>query len=290
MRTILGGIANSVCMTIQSGLISREFSVQKILKLNELTFLKESVKKRRRWGRGSGSGRGKQSGFGHQKSRSTPRAFEGGQTPLYKRLPKIGFFNSSQKSFQILNLSKIQEFITMGRLIPSPDKMITMRDLLYSGIVSQVNDGIKILADGKSKFTSKIHLEVSAASSEAIKAIEASGGTVTCSYFNPLALRALIKPTKFLILPQRARPTPTLMEYYLNREKAGYLSPEIQIRNLKLFGSINSEKALREEHQRFMKMYRASKEAAICDNDGEVKGDKDEGDDDSNTSQKKQLI
>ena len=48
---------------------------------------------RKRWGRGTGSGRGKMSGYGHQKSRSTPPAFEGGQTPLYKRLPKIGFHN-----------------------------------------------------------------------------------------------------------------------------------------------------------------------------------------------------
>lgn len=48
---------------------------------------------RRRWGRGTGSGRGKLCGWGHQKSRSTPRGFEGGQTPLYKRLPKIGFHN-----------------------------------------------------------------------------------------------------------------------------------------------------------------------------------------------------
>ena len=51
------------------------------------------LKKRRRWGRGVGSGRGKTCGFGHQKSRSTPRGFEGGQTPLYRRLPKIGFYN-----------------------------------------------------------------------------------------------------------------------------------------------------------------------------------------------------
>jgi hypothetical protein len=124
-----------------------------------------------------------------------------------------------------------------------------------------------IKQQGKSGFTSKIHLEVSAASSEAIKAVEASGGTVTCSYFNQLALRALIKPTKFLLLPQRARPTPTLMGYYLDREKAGYLSPEIQIRNLKLFGCINSEKALREEHNRFMKMYRATKAANTASSD-----------------------
>jgi hypothetical protein len=95
-------------------------------------------------------------------------------------------------------------------------------------------------------------LEVSAASVEAIRAVEANGGTVTCSYFNALALRALKHPDKFLILPHRARPTPTQMGYYLDHNKAGYLSPEIQVRNLKLFGAVTSEKELRAEHEVMM--------------------------------------
>jgi len=56
---------------------------------------------RKRWGRGIGSGKGKTCGWGHQKSRSTPRAFEGGQTPLYKRLPKIGFHNHTARDMQV---------------------------------------------------------------------------------------------------------------------------------------------------------------------------------------------
>ena len=98
-----------------------------------------------------------------------------------------------------------------------------------------------------------MHLEVSQASEEAIKAVENAGGTVTCTHFNTLALRALIKPYKFVTLPRRARPPPKLMGYYLDRTKCGYLSPEIQIRNLKLFGCLTSEKTLRAEHDDFMK-------------------------------------
>jgi hypothetical protein len=101
-----------------------------------------------------------------------------------------------------------------------------------------------------------IHLEVSAASAEAIKAVEAAGGTVTCVHFNKLALRALIKPYKFEILPRRARPPPGVVDYYLDRTKAGYLSPEIQTRNLKLFGTVTSEDALKAEHDRFMEAKR----------------------------------
>jgi large subunit ribosomal protein L15 len=68
-------------------------SSQRLLTPNTISNLSDATKLRRRWGRGTGSGRGKLCGFGHQKSRSTPRAFEGGQTPLFKSLPKIGFYN-----------------------------------------------------------------------------------------------------------------------------------------------------------------------------------------------------
>jgi hypothetical protein len=97
-----------------------------------------------------------------------------------------------------------------------------------------------------------IHLEVSRASSEAIKTVEAVGGTVTCVHFNELALRALLKPYKFDILPNRARPNPKSIQYYLNKDKSGYLSPEIQSRNLMLFGAVTSEAMLRDEHDSFM--------------------------------------
>lgn len=92
-------------------------------------------------------------------------------------------------------------------------------------------------------------MEVSFASEEAIKAVEKAGGTVTCVHFNRLALRALIKPLKFDLLPKRARPSPKIMDYYLDRTKCGYLSPEIQTRNLAMFGFVTTEDQMREEHQ-----------------------------------------
>jgi len=86
--------------------------------------------------------------------------------------------------------------------------------------------------------------------------VEAAGGTVTTVHFNRLALRALTKPLKFELFPRRARPQPTAMPYYLDKNKAGYLSPEVQIRNMKLFGAVTSERAVREEHERFMDLRR----------------------------------
>lgn len=215
-------------------------------------FLAGKFKKKKRVGRGVGSGLGKTSGHGHQFSRSTPRGFEGGQKPLHKLLPKFGFTNHNKREYVTVNLDKLQHFITLGRIVPKQNNFVTIRDLLVSGIITNVSDGIKILANGKEEFKTPIHLEVSMASEEAIKTVEAAGGTITCSYFNPLALRAVTKPYKFFILPRRARPPPKLMPYYLDKSKCGYLSPEIQTRNLKLFGTVTSEELYRAEHTKWM--------------------------------------
>lgn len=258
MLTITTKILNRLAVSSSLGLSSRQgvllvapFSSEsgRLLKLNELSHIEGSVKKRRRWGRGIGSGRGKMSGHGHQKSRSTPRGFEGGQTPMYKRLPKIGFYNPNEKDFATVNLDTIQRFIDQGRLQTKPNSFVTIRDLVLAGIVSDAKDGVKVLARGKEELKSPVHLEVSRASAEAIKAIESAGGTVTCTHFNTLALRALIKPYKFNMLPLRARPSPKDMQYYLEKNNCGYLSPEVQQRNLKLFGYVTSETPYREEHQ-----------------------------------------
>jgi large subunit ribosomal protein L15 len=103
---------------------------------------------------------------------------------MYKRFRKLGFHNPNKKDFQTVSLEKIQEYIDMGRLTPKPNTLLTMRDLVYSGIVNRAKEGIKVLATGKEKLTSPIHLEVTSASLEAIKAVEAAGGTVTAVHFN----------------------------------------------------------------------------------------------------------
>ncbi len=113
-----------------------------------------------------------------------------------------------------------------------------------------------VVFQGKNNMRTPIHLEVCKASESAIAAVEAAGGTVTTVHFNRLALRALTKPLKFELFPRRARPQPTAMPYYLDKNKAGYLSPEVQIRNMKLFGAVTSERAVREEHERFMDLRR----------------------------------
>jgi large subunit ribosomal protein L15 len=112
------------------------------------------------------------------------------------------------------------------------------------------------LSQSKQTFNTPLHLEVSMSSASAIKMVEDAGGTVTCVHFNALALRALMKPYKFELLPRRARPPPKIMNYYLDVTKAGYLSPEIQIRNLKLFGHTTSEEKLIEAHDNYMKAKR----------------------------------
>jgi len=231
---------------------ARAFSSQRLLVLNDLQHIPGSFRRRRRVGRGPGSGRGKLCGYGHQKSRSTPRAFEGGQTPLYKRLPKIGFHNPNKRDIRIVTLQKIQEFMDTGRLTAKANAMLTLKDLMTCGLISNCGEGVKIVATGMETFRSPIHLEVTSASQQAIEVIEKNGGTVTCVHFNRLALRALLQPHKFDILPWRARPPPKIMQFYLDKDKAGYMSPEIQIRNLKIFGSITSEHRLREEHAAFM--------------------------------------
>lgn len=161
-----------------------------------------------------------------------------------------------------------------GRLVVKPNALVTVRDLMECGIISNAREGVKILAhvrncverkvllylpvcliyiQGKERFDKPIHLEVSSASSSAIGAVEAAGGTITCAHFNRLALRALLKPYKFDMLPRRARPQPKQMAYYMDHTKCGYLSPEVQVRNLELFGHVTSEAAMRKEHGMFMK-------------------------------------
>lgn len=240
------------------GLRSRsdQIHANRILSLDRLTVIPGSRKKRKRVGRGVGSGRGKTSTYGHQFSASTPRQFEGGQTAFWKRMPKSGFKNPNARDLAYLNVGKLQQFIEQGRLVvpgsPEQPAQITMRDLRLAGLVSSVKEGIKLLANDKDTLKTPLHLEVSMASASAIQAVEAAGGTVTCAHFNPLALRALLKPYKFTLLPLRARPNPKIIGYYLDHEKRGYLSPEVQIRNLKLFGAVTSEERMRAEHERYM--------------------------------------
>jgi large subunit ribosomal protein L15 len=133
-------------------------------------------KNRKRVGRGEGSGHGEQSGRGHngQKSRSGFKRrpwFEGGQMPLQRRIPKFGFKNPNRKVSRPLNVQTIAEFVEAGKL----GTTITIADLVAAGLAHK-NDTIKLL--GRGEISSKVEVEVHAASQSAVELIEKAGGKV----------------------------------------------------------------------------------------------------------------
>ena len=149
------------------------------MRLNQLSNNPAARKNPRRLGRGIGSGRGKTSGRGHKgaKSRSGTaiKGFEGGQMPIYRRLPKRGFTNIFRKQFQVVNLGGLQRAIDAGKL--DAGKPVAMAELLASGLVRRPKDGVRLLAKGALK--AKLNIEVAGASKAAVAAVEKAGGTVT---------------------------------------------------------------------------------------------------------------
>uniref|UniRef100_A0A0E0ATT9 Uncharacterized protein n=1 Tax=Oryza glumipatula TaxID=40148 RepID=A0A0E0ATT9_9ORYZ len=159
-------------------------TVGSLLRLNDLRDNPGARKQKTRKGRGIGSGKGKTAGRGHkgQKARGTARfGFEGGQTPLRRRLPRRGFKNRFSLTFQPCGLGKIAKLINAGKIDSS--ELITMKTL-----------------------------KVSRTTARAKAAVEAAGGTVRLVYYNNLGFRALLKPEWFAkkgrLLPKAARPPP----------------------------------------------------------------------------------
>ena len=149
------------------------------MKLHELRDNPGATKKKVRVGRGPGSGVGKTAGRGikGQTSRSGVAigGYEGGQMPLYMRLPKRGFNKPNRKEYEVVNLGLIQKFIDMGRIDAS--QPITEDVLVQSGVLRRSRDGIRVLAKGE--ITSAVTLQVTGASAGAVAAVEAAGGTLT---------------------------------------------------------------------------------------------------------------
>ena len=149
------------------------------MKLHELSDNEGATKKRKRVGRGPGSGTGKMGGRGikGQKSRSgvAINGYEGGQMPLYQRLPKRGFNKPNRKAFSVVNLGLIQKFIDEGKIDIKAD--ITEDALIASGLVRRKKDGIRVLAKGE--FTSKATITVTGASQGAVDAVAKAGGSLT---------------------------------------------------------------------------------------------------------------
>ncbi len=149
------------------------------MKLNELRDNPGALRRKKRVGRGPGSGKGKTAGRGikGQKSRSgvAIKGFEGGQMPIYQRLPKRGFTSPNRKSYAVVNLGAIQKFVDAGKIDPA--QPVTEDALVASGLVRRKLDGVRVLAKGE--ITAKLELQVTGASKSAVSAVEGAGGSVT---------------------------------------------------------------------------------------------------------------
>ena len=143
------------------------------MKLNELKYQDGARDSRKRVGRGQGSGLGKTSGKGHkgQNSRSgggVALGFEGGQTPLFKRIPKRGFTNYTRKEYAIVNVDSLNVF--------EDDVVVDFEALKAVGLLKKGLDGVKILGQGE--LSKKLTVKANKFSNSAKEAIEAQGGTV----------------------------------------------------------------------------------------------------------------
>ena len=141
------------------------------MKLHELSPAEGSKKAVKRIGRGAGSGQGKTAGKGHkgQKARSgAPRpGFEGGQMPLYRRLPKRGFTNRNTKDIVSINITELNRF--------EDGTVVTIETLVENGVIKNPKDGVKILGNGE--LTKKLTVKANAFSASAAEKIQALGGT-----------------------------------------------------------------------------------------------------------------
>lgn len=149
------------------------------MKLNDIQNKPGSMKSRKRVGRGIGSGVGKTGGRGvkGQKSRSgvAIAGYEGGQMPIYMRLPKRGFNARNSKDYNIVSLGRVQIAIDAGKL--DAKATVDAEALKAAGIVKVIKDGVRLLSDGELK--GAVNFELAGASKSAVEAVEKAGGKVT---------------------------------------------------------------------------------------------------------------
>lgn len=148
------------------------------MKLNEVKDNEGALKSRKRVGRGIGSGTGKTGGRGvkGQKARSgvAINGFEGGQMPIYRRLPKRGFNNIFAADYVIVSLGRVQQAVDAGKLDVS--KTVDAAALKAAGVIRRIKDGVRLLSDGE--LTAKVTFEVSGASKPAAEKVEKAGGSL----------------------------------------------------------------------------------------------------------------
>ncbi|PSM19543.1 MULTISPECIES: 50S ribosomal protein L15 [Nitratireductor] len=148
------------------------------MKLNELSDKDGATHSRKRVGRGIGSGLGKTGGRGvkGQKSRSgvSINGFEGGQMPIYRRLPKRGFKVPFPKEFNVVSLARIQTAIDAKKL--DAKETVTAEALVKAGVIRRVKDGVRLVSDGELK--AKLTFDIAGASKAAVEKVEKAGGSV----------------------------------------------------------------------------------------------------------------
>lgn len=148
------------------------------MKLNDLRDNEGATHSKKRLGRGIGSGSGKTAGRGvkGQKARSgvAINGFEGGQMPLYRRLPKRGFKNIFAKDFNTVSLARVQAAVDAKKL--DAKATVTAEALVQAGVIRRAKDGVRLLGDGELK--AKLSFEIAGASKTAIEKVEKAGGSV----------------------------------------------------------------------------------------------------------------
>jgi large subunit ribosomal protein L15 len=148
------------------------------MKLNELRDNEGATRNRKRLGRGIGSGSGKTGGRGvkGQKARSgvAINGFEGGQMPLYRRLPKRGFNNIFAKDFNVVSVARIQAAVDAKKL--DPKETVTADSLVKAGVIRRAKDGVRLLGGGELK--AKLAFDIAGASKGAVEIVEKAGGSV----------------------------------------------------------------------------------------------------------------
>jgi large subunit ribosomal protein L15 len=148
------------------------------MKLNEIRDKEGATHSKKRVGRGIGSGSGKTAGRGvkGQKARSgvAINGFEGGQMPLYRRLPKRGFRNIFGKDFNIVSLARIQAAVDAKKL--DAKETVNAEALVKAGVIRRVKDGVRLLSDGE--LNAKLSFDIAGASKAAIEKVEKAGGSV----------------------------------------------------------------------------------------------------------------
>ncbi|TYJ57065.1 ribosomal protein L15 [Cryptococcus floricola] len=209
-------------------------SVSTAVHLGDLAPARGSTKVDTRYGRGPGSQKGGTSGRGHkgQKARNgkgVRLGFEGGQTPLYRRIPKRGFINFTSKTYAPLSIATLQSWLAQSRI--SPSETITVGTIARSNAIHGLSHlhGVKLLGDvDPSLPLPPLKLELSRYSKSAAKAILAAGGELKAVYHNNLSLRKEWYPEKFMGREiQSAKPTrKNDILFYTNPKNFGYLAEE----------------------------------------------------------------